>query len=173
VNRKSAVQTNSESVMLSAYPELLQSHATIQFEQRQAGMLSLPACSPFRLPPTRCGARRKSAAAATITMRDRSTEAIQAVQSLKRAALRGAPAASAAAVVEPKLRRLLKADMVAVFRELAAQGEALLALQVRAAICVVLAASPAARTKLMGMALVAILSVARQILRHILSINCL
>jgi hypothetical protein len=178
--------------MLSTYPELLQSYATIQFEQRQrqrqrqAAMLSLPACSPFRLPPTRCGARRKSAAAATITMRDRSknrkptqrgrylsTEAIQAVQSLKRAVLRGAPAASAAAVVEPKLRRLLKADMVAVFRELAAQGEALLALQVRAAICVVLAASPAARMKLLGMALVAILSVARQILRHILLINCL
>uniref|UniRef100_J3LYV6 Pentacotripeptide-repeat region of PRORP domain-containing protein n=1 Tax=Oryza brachyantha TaxID=4533 RepID=J3LYV6_ORYBR len=79
-----------------------------------------------------------------ITMRDRSknrkptqrgrylsTEAIQAVQSLKRAALRGGPSAAAAAVpVEPKLRRLLKADMVAVFRELAAQGEALLALQV-------------------------------------------
>ncbi|CAL5068434.1 unnamed protein product [Urochloa decumbens] len=107
-------------------------------------MLSSPACSPFRLPPTRGGARRRSAAAAgTITMRDRSknrkptqrgrylsTEAIQAVQSLKRAALRGGPAASAAAAVEPKLRRLLKADMVAVFRELAAQGEALLALQV-------------------------------------------
>jgi hypothetical protein len=62
-----------------------------------------------------------------------STEAIQAVQSLKRAALRGAPAASAAAAVEPKLRRLLKADMVAVFRELAEQGETLLALQVRGA----------------------------------------
>jgi hypothetical protein len=57
-----------------------------------------------------------------------STEAIQAVQSLKRASLRGAPAASIA--VEPKLWRLLKADLVAVFRELAAQGEALLALQV-------------------------------------------
>ena len=84
----------------------------------------------------------------TITMRNRSknrkptqrgrylsTEAIQAVQSLKRAALRGGPAASSAAAVEPKLRRLLKADMVAVFRELAAQGEALLALQVRRAMC--------------------------------------
>jgi len=75
----------------------------------------------------------------TITMRNRSknrkptqrgrylsTEAIQAVQSLKRAALRGGPAVA----VEPRLRRLLKADMVAVFRELAAQGESLLALQV-------------------------------------------
>ncbi|WVZ86082.1 hypothetical protein U9M48_032923 [Paspalum notatum var. saurae] len=104
-------------------------------------MISSAAFSLSRLPQTRGGARRSSAAArATITMRDRSknrkptqrgrylsTEAIQAVQSLKRAALRGAPAASA---VEPKLRRLLKADMVAVFRELAAQGEALLALQV-------------------------------------------
>ncbi|RLM74982.1 hypothetical protein C2845_PM15G11680 [Panicum miliaceum] len=101
-------------------------------------MLSSPACSPFRLTPTRGG----GAAAATITMRDRSknrkptqrgrylsTEAIQAVQSLKRTALRGDPAASSAAAVEPRLRRLLKADMVAVFRELAAQGEALLALQ--------------------------------------------
>uniref|UniRef100_A0A0D9W676 Pentacotripeptide-repeat region of PRORP domain-containing protein n=1 Tax=Leersia perrieri TaxID=77586 RepID=A0A0D9W676_9ORYZ len=58
-----------------------------------------------------------------------STEAIQAVQSLKRAALRADPS-DAAVPVEPKLRRLLKADMVAVFRELAAQGEALLALQV-------------------------------------------
>ncbi|KAF8703443.1 hypothetical protein HU200_032248 [Digitaria exilis] len=107
-------------------------------------MLSPPAHSPLRLPPVHGGARRRSAAAAvTITMRDRSknrkptqrgrylsTEAIQAVQSLKRAVLRGGSAASAAAAVEPKLRRLLKADMVAVFRELAAQGEALLALQV-------------------------------------------
>lgn len=100
--------------------------------------------SPLRLAPPRAAARRRAAAAAVITMRDRSknrkptqrgrylsTEAIQAVQSLKRAALRGSPSAAAAAVpVEPKLRRLLKADMVSVFRELAAQGEALLALQV-------------------------------------------
>lgn len=121
-------------------------------------MLSSPACSPFRLPPTRGGARRKSAGAAagTITMRDRSknrkptqrgrylsTEAIQTVQALKRASLRGDSAASAAAALEPKLRRLLKSDMVAVFRELAAQGEALLALQVRrAAVLCALAASP-------------------------------
>ncbi|GJN02597.1 hypothetical protein PR202_ga19964 [Eleusine coracana subsp. coracana] len=105
-------------------------------------MLSSAAFLSFRPTPTRGGARRSAAAAgATITMRDRSknrkptqrgrylsTEAIQVVQSLKRVALRGAPAASAA--VEPKLRRLLKADLVAVFRELAAQGEALLALQV-------------------------------------------
>jgi hypothetical protein len=85
----------------------------------------------------------------TITMRDRgknrkptqrgrylSTEAIQAVQSLKRAARRSAPSASTAATVEPKLRRLLKTDMVAVFRELAAQGEALLAFQVCGVICI-------------------------------------
>lgn len=112
-------------------------------------MLSPPAHSPLRLPPVHGGARRRSAAAAvTITMRDRSknrkptqrgrylsTEAIQAVQSLKRAVLQRGSAASAAAAVEPKLRRLLKADMVAVFRELAAQGEALLALQVRRAMC--------------------------------------
>ncbi|GJN27280.1 hypothetical protein PR202_gb15290 [Eleusine coracana subsp. coracana] len=105
-------------------------------------MLSSAALLSFRPTPTRVGAPRSAAAAAaTITMRDRSknrkptqrgrylsTEAIQAVQSLKRAALRAAPAASAS--VEPKLRRLLKADLVAVFRELAAQGEALLALQV-------------------------------------------
>ena len=58
-----------------------------------------------------------------------STEAIQAVQSLKRATLSGAPAGGAV-VTDPKLRRLLKADMVAVFRELAAQGEAHLALKV-------------------------------------------
>ncbi|KAL6882563.1 hypothetical protein ACP4OV_011253 [Aristida adscensionis] len=106
-------------------------------------MLSTAALSPLRPAATRASARRGAGAAAAITMRDRSknrkptqrgrylsTEAIQAVQSLKRAALRGAAAASAAAAVEPKLRRLLKADMVAVFRELAAQGEALLALQV-------------------------------------------
>jgi hypothetical protein len=80
-----------------------------------------------------------------------STEAIQAVQSLKRAALRGAPAAAA---VEPKLRRLLKADMVAVFRELAAQGEALLALQVRGAMSTCCFTD--SRTKRVGMALVAI-----------------
>lgn len=101
---------------------------------------SLVFFSPLRQIPT--SAARRTTAAAVITMRDRSknrkptqrgrylsTEAIQAVQSLKRASLRGAPAAGAVAV-EPKLRRLLKADMVAVFRELAAQGEALLALQV-------------------------------------------
>ena len=82
-----------------------------------------------------------------------STEAIQAVQSLKRAALRGAPAASAAAAVEPKLRRLLKADMVAVFRELAAQGEALLALQVRGAMSTCCFTD--SRTNRVGMALVA------------------
>uniref|UniRef100_A0A0E0KRV0 Pentacotripeptide-repeat region of PRORP domain-containing protein n=1 Tax=Oryza punctata TaxID=4537 RepID=A0A0E0KRV0_ORYPU len=105
-------------------------------------MRSLAAAySPLCLAPPRAVARRRTAAAAVITMRDRSknrkptqrgrylsTEAIQAVQSLKRAVLRGGP--SAAVPVEPKLRRLLKADMVAVFRELAAQGEALLALQV-------------------------------------------
>ncbi|XP_006652408.2 protein THYLAKOID ASSEMBLY 8, chloroplastic-like [Oryza brachyantha] len=108
-------------------------------------LASAAAFSPLRRAPPSAAARRRAAAAATvITMRDRSknrkptqrgrylsTEAIQAVQSLKRAALRGGPSAAAAAVpVEPKLRRLLKADMVAVFRELAAQGEALLALQV-------------------------------------------
>ncbi|KAL5216136.1 hypothetical protein ABZP36_007537 [Zizania latifolia] len=53
-----------------------------------------------------------------------STEAIQVVQSLRRASLQGGPSA-AAVPVEPKLRRLLKTDMVAVFRELAAQGEVL------------------------------------------------
>ncbi|KAF0913075.1 hypothetical protein E2562_020228 [Oryza meyeriana var. granulata] len=104
---------------------------------------SAAAFSPLRLVPRRRAVARRSAAAATvITMRDRSknrkptqrgrylsTEAIQAVQSLKRAALQGPPS-GAAVPVEPKLRRLLKADMVAVFRELAAQGEALLALQV-------------------------------------------
>jgi hypothetical protein len=58
-----------------------------------------------------------------------SSEAIQAVQSLKRATLCGAPVAVAVGT-DPKLQRLLKADMVAVFRELAAQGEALLALKV-------------------------------------------
>lgn len=102
-------------------------------------MTSSAVFSLFRLPPSHGGSRRSSTSASvTITMRDRSknrkptqrgrylsTEAIQVVQSLKRTALRGAPAS-----VEPKLRRLLKADMVAVFRELAAQGEALLALQV-------------------------------------------
>ncbi|KAG8064780.1 hypothetical protein GUJ93_ZPchr0004g38798 [Zizania palustris] len=106
----------------------------------EAMLASAAAFSPLRLAPTRAGARRS---AAVITMRDRSknrkptqrgrylsTEAIQAVQSLKRAALRGAPSA-AAVPMEPTLRRLLKADMVAVFRELAAQGEALLALQDR------------------------------------------
>ncbi|TVU15597.1 hypothetical protein EJB05_39127 [Eragrostis curvula] len=105
-------------------------------------MLSSAAFLPLRPASTRGGARRSAAAAAvTITMRDRSknrkptqrgrylsTEAIQAVQSLKRAALRSTPATAVA--VEPKLRRLLKADLVAVFRELAAQGEALLALEV-------------------------------------------
>ncbi|GJN32653.1 hypothetical protein PR202_gb21172 [Eleusine coracana subsp. coracana] len=48
-------------------------------------------------------------------------EVIQAVQYLKRAVLRGSPAASDA--VEPKLRPLLKV-VVAVFHELGAQGEA-------------------------------------------------
>uniref|UniRef100_A0ACD5URM5 Uncharacterized protein n=1 Tax=Avena sativa TaxID=4498 RepID=A0ACD5URM5_AVESA len=102
------------------------------------------AFSPPRITPysTAAPRRRTAAAAVTITMRDRSknrkptqrgrylsTEAIQAVQSLKRATLCGAPAAGAVAT-DPKLQRLLKADMVAVFRELAAQGEALLALKV-------------------------------------------
>jgi hypothetical protein len=69
VNHKLAVETNSEFVMFSNYPELLQSHATIHLEQRQTTMLSLPDCSPFRLPPTRCDARRKSTTTATITIR--------------------------------------------------------------------------------------------------------
>jgi hypothetical protein len=56
--------------------------------------------------------------------------------------------------VEPKLRCLLKADMAAVFCELVAQGEAL---QVCAAICV-LAAPHIDRIKLLGIALVAILT---------------
>ncbi|KAI5014666.1 hypothetical protein ZWY2020_056056 [Hordeum vulgare] len=104
-------------------------------------MLSSPlAFSPHRLTPSAASVRRSTSS--TITMRDRgknrkptqrgrylSTEAIQAVQSLKRATLSGAPAAGAVAT-DPKLRRLLKADMVAVFRELAAQGEAHLALKV-------------------------------------------
>ncbi|OAY63262.1 pentatricopeptide repeat-containing protein At2g36240-like [Ananas comosus] len=76
-----------------------------------------------------------------ITMRDRSKnrkptqrgrylsiEAINAVQSLKRARIRGADALDRA--LDSKLRRLIMADMVAVFKELLAQGEALLALQV-------------------------------------------
>ena len=103
------------------------------------------AFSPLRLtlPSGAAHRRRTAAAAVTITMRDRSknrkptqrgrylsTEAIQAVQSLKRATLCGAPAAGAVAT-DPKLQRLLKADMVAVFRELAVQGEALLALKVQ------------------------------------------
>lgn len=49
-----------------------------------------------------------------LTQRGRylSTEAMQVVESLKRVALRGGPAASAAAALEPKLRRLVKADVL-------------------------------------------------------------
>lgn len=73
-----------------------------------------------------------------ITMKDRSKnrkptqrgrylsiEAIQAVQALKRAKID-----SLHRVLESKVRRLIKADMVAVLRELQTQGEGLLALQV-------------------------------------------
>ncbi|XP_010932093.1 pentatricopeptide repeat-containing protein At1g62350 isoform X2 [Elaeis guineensis] len=76
-----------------------------------------------------------------ITMRDRSKnrkptqrgrylsiEAIQAVQALKRAKISGGD--SLHRVLESKVRRLIKADMVAVLRELQSQGEGLLALQV-------------------------------------------
>ncbi|XP_072992236.1 protein THYLAKOID ASSEMBLY 8-like, chloroplastic [Typha latifolia] len=77
----------------------------------------------------------------TITMRDRSKnrkpiqrgrylsiEAIQAVQSLKRAQVDGRE--SLDRVFESKLRRLIKTDMVAVLKELLNQEEGLLAFQV-------------------------------------------
>jgi hypothetical protein len=136
-------------------------------------MLSLLACSPFRLPPTRCGARRKSMTTATIMIRSgarigsrRSKGGISALRSSRLSSSSSVspppPAASVDAAVEPKLRCLLKADMVAVFCELAAQGEAL---QVRAAIFV-LAAPQIAHMKLLGMALVAILALQGKFLTY-------
>ncbi|RWV77807.1 hypothetical protein GW17_00061320, partial [Ensete ventricosum] len=82
----------------------------------------------------------------TIVMRDRaknrkptqrgrylSTEAIQAVQALKRAIGTvggGHGGDSLERVLAAKVRRLIKGDMVAVLRELQSQGEGLLVLQV-------------------------------------------
>ncbi|WOK95405.1 pentatricopeptide repeat-containing protein [Canna indica] len=80
----------------------------------------------------------------TTTMRDRaknrkptqrgrylSTEAIQAVQALKRASGVGSnDRCSLERVLAAKVRRLIKGDMVAVLRELQSQGEGLLALEV-------------------------------------------
>ncbi|EHA8591661.1 hypothetical protein COCNU_scaffold114074G000010 [Cocos nucifera] len=84
---------------------------------------------------------RRSGRMRVITMRDRSKnrkptqrgrylsiEAIQAVQALKRAKISGGD--SLDRVLESKVRRLIKADTVAVLRELQSQGEGLLALQV-------------------------------------------
>ncbi|MQL69627.1 hypothetical protein Taro_001937 [Colocasia esculenta] len=100
------------------------------------------------LPRTRRG---PSANGRTVTMRDRSKnrrplqkgrnlsiEAIQAVQALKRARFHGRPGvytgggspADLDRVLESKVRRLIKFDMMAVLGELQQQNEAFLALQV-------------------------------------------
>ncbi|XP_065011281.1 protein THYLAKOID ASSEMBLY 8, chloroplastic [Musa acuminata AAA Group] len=99
------------------------------------------------LPPRRQTRQGIVAAIPTgIVMRDRaknrkptqrgrylSTEAIQAVQALKRALGTvggGGGGDSLERVLAAKVRRLIKGDMVAVLRELQSQGEGLLALQV-------------------------------------------
>lgn len=98
------------------------------------------------LPPRRQAGQGIAAAIPTaIVMRDRaknrkptqrgrylSTEAIQAVQALKRTlgTVGGGGGDSLERVLAAKVQRLIKGDMVAVLRELQSQGEGLLALQV-------------------------------------------
>ncbi|CAL9124088.1 unnamed protein product [Musa textilis] len=96
------------------------------------------------LPPRRQTGQGIAAAIPTaIVMRDRaknrkptqrgrylSTEAIQAVQALKRVVGTVGGGDSLERILAAKVRRLIKGDMVAVLRELQSQGEGLLALQV-------------------------------------------
>lgn len=90
---------------------------------------TLPAATSRCYVPVRCGPR--DGRGPLVKGRTLSIEAIQAVQTLKRAHRSNAADLSS---IDKTLSRLIKPDLVAALRELLRQGECVLALQVLAAI---------------------------------------